>query len=110
MEAGKPGSVPIDEAVRRLRAADPASGRAAGPVRRWRVARLSARRFEVTEKRLLPPDRLPARPVMLHHYYTLVPAGDGYFTIKMSTSRDTYLEHREAYERLLESFRILGYP
>ncbi|MBI4425677.1 MAG: hypothetical protein HY554_18240 [Elusimicrobia bacterium] len=106
----QPGFLPLEDAVKRARRAEPGSSRSATTVRRWRVARQSARRFEVTETRLIPPDRLPAAPAVLHHYVAFVPAGDGYFLVKLSSARDNYLDYRELFERVLQTFRILGYP
>ena len=110
IDKSQPGFVPLDDAVKRERRSEPSAERSAGPVRRARVAHGSARRFEVTETRLLPPDRLPSAPVTLHHFVAFVPAGDGYFIIKLSSSRETYLDRRELFERVLQTFRILGYP
>ncbi|MBI4348441.1 MAG: hypothetical protein HY553_16480 [Elusimicrobia bacterium] len=110
VDKGQPGFVPIDDAVKRERRSEPFSEReAAGPVRRVRVSRASARRFEVNETRLAPADRLPAAPFVIHHFFAFVPAGDGYFIVKLSTSRDTYLRYRELFDRVLQTFRILGY-
>lgn len=109
VDSRQPGFLPLDEAVKRERDGDRASGREATPVRRWRVAKRSARRFEVTETRQLPGARLPSRPLVLRHYYTLVPAGDGYFIVKLTSTQETYQEYRKDYEQMLESFRVLGY-
>lgn len=109
LDKGQPGFVPLDDAVKRERRSDASADRESTPVRRKRVARTSARCFEVTETRLLPVDRLPAAPAVLHHYMAFVPAGDGYFIIKLTTSRDSYLEYRAQFERVLQTFRVLGY-
>jgi len=100
---------PLDGFVKRVRQDERVSGRTATPIRRWRVAKRSARRFEVRETRQLPNGHTPSRGRVLHHYYAVVPAGDGYFVVKLSTTEETYLEHRESYEHLLNTFRILGY-
>ena len=108
MDKTQPGFLPIDDAVKRERRSDASATRSASPVRRVHVNRRSARCFEVTETRLLPPDRLPAAPSILHHYFAFVPAGDGYFIIKLSSSRETYLDHRGLFEQILRTFRVLG--
>lgn len=109
LDKAQPGFVPIDDAVKRARRSDSTAERSATSVRRARVARASARRFEVNETRLLPIDRLPAAPSALHHYLAFIPAGDGYFIVKLSTSRETYLERKPLFERVLKTFRVLGY-
>jgi len=109
LDKAQAGFVPIDDAVKRERKSDSLAERESGSVRRVRVARASARRFDVTETRLAPPDRLPASSIVIHHFFAFVPAGDGYFIVKLSTSRDTYLEYRELFDRVLQSFRVLGY-
>ena len=78
------------------------------PVRLMR-RRMNARVFEVTETRLLPPDRLPAAPEVLHHYVAILPSGDSYFLIRLSSTRDSYLDHRDEFVRFLKHFRVLGY-
>ncbi|MCX5789540.1 MAG: hypothetical protein NTX64_13705 [Elusimicrobia bacterium] len=108
MDKNQPGCVPMEDAVKRERRSDPTSARTAGAVRRFWVARRSARVFEVEETRLLPPDRLPATPSVLHHYYAFVPAGDGYFIIKLSTARETFVDYRGTFEQVLRTFRVLG--
>lgn len=109
VDKSRPGFVPIDDAVKRERRSDAVADRSASPVRRVRVSRASARRFEVTETRLVPGDRLPATPTVLHHFFAVVPAGDGYMIIKLSTSRETYLRYRDLFDRILRTFRVLGY-
>lgn len=103
-----PGFVPVEETLKRERKADPRTGRETTPLVRWRIGRRAARRFEISETRRLPLDRLPSRPVALHHFYALLPAGDSYFVVKLSTTRETYLDYREAFERVLDTFRVLG--
>lgn len=109
LDKAQPGFVPLDDAVKRARRSDSTAERSSTSVRRARVARASARRFEVSERRLLPADRLPASTSVLHHYFAFIPAGDGYFVVKLTTSRETYLEHKALFERVLKSFRVLGY-
>ena len=109
LDKAQPGFVPIDDAVKRERKSDSLAQRESSAVRRLRVSRASARRFDVTETRLSPADRLPASSFVIHHFFAFVPAGDGYFIVKLSTSRDTYLEYRELFDRVLQTFRVLGY-
>lgn len=109
VDKSQPGFVPIEDAVKRARRSDPAAERTATSVRRSRVSGKSARRFEIVETRLTPGERLPAAPSTLHHYVAYVPAGDGYFIVKLSTSRETYLNYKDVFEHVLHSFRINGF-
>jgi len=108
-QKSKPGFVPFDAMLKRERTPDVTTHRQATVVTRWRVSRGSGRRFDVTETRLLPPDILPAKPVVLHHYYAMVPAGDGYFVIKLSSTQEDYQRHRDDFDHLLSTFLITGY-
>lgn len=107
-EKGQPGFVPIDDALKRERQPDKLTERSATSVARWRVARNTARRFEVTETRQLPPGLLPSQAVLLHHYYAFVASGEGYYIIKLSSTRERYLDYKDDWEKLLATFRIIG--
>lgn len=110
METGKPGFVPIEAAIKRAQRPEKATSRQATALTRRRLRGRAARRFEATETRLLPRGRVPSRPVLLHHYYAFLPAGDGYFLIDLSSTRETYQRHRDAFERALDTFRVPGHP
>ena len=73
------------------------------------VRRRPARVFEVREERLVPPDRLPAELVSLHHFYAFVPDGkEDYFLIKLSTTEHDFLDYRRVFRHFIKSFRIIG--
>lgn len=109
VERGQSGYMDYKKAIDVQRRSDAAAERKATPVRLMRVAGMNARVFEVTETRLLPPDRLPAAPEVLHHYVAILPSGDSYFLIRLSSTRDSYLDHRDEFVRFLKHFRVLGY-
>lgn len=108
VEKGQPGWRPYKEAIEALRRSDKEAGRHAGGARPLRIAGILSRIFEVTERRRLPPDQLPAAEEELHHYVALVPLGDSYYVIKLSSTRENYLDYRDAFVRFLRSFRPLG--
>ena len=64
--------------------------------------------FEVYATRRLPAQRLPMIEEQLHHYVALVPSGESYFVIRLSSSRDVYLDYRELFVQFLRSFKALG--
>ena len=105
IQRGKPGFVPLETAVKRERRSDSGTSRDVSPIVFWHAAKAQARRFEVNETRQLPRDVMPSRPVELHHYYVFIPAGDSYFMIKLSSTRETYLNYKADFERLLSSFQ-----
>ena len=105
VERGQPGWVDWKDAVDRLRRPDKESRREATPVRLLRVGGVLSRVFEVTESRRLPPDHLPAAEEALHHYVAIVPGGESYYIIRLSSTRDVYLEYKEEFLRFLKSFR-----
>lgn len=109
VQKGSPGFVPLEDAVKREKQSDKDTSRDSSSVQFWRVSRNQARRFEVVETRQLPREVLPSRPMVLHHYYVFVNASDGYFMIKLSSTRETYLNYKADLERLLSTFQILGY-
>lgn len=108
-EPGQPGFVPAKKALEDLRRDDKTTGRSAGPVRVVRSSGFTARVFEVTETRRLPAERLPAASTVLHHFVAVVPNGESYFVLRLSSTRDVYLEHRKEFLRFLKKFRPLGY-
>lgn len=108
-DKSKPGFVAAEETLRMERERDKDSEREATPPTVTRIQRAAARLFEVRERRIIPGDRLPASPLVLHHYYAMLPAGDGYFMIKLSTTQEDYLDYRKEFKRFLGSFRVLGY-
>lgn len=96
--------------LKALRRSDDASDREATGLQSWRVARKSARLFEVRERRFSPAGRLPAELLDLHHFYAYVPGvGDDYFIVKLTARESEYLELRPEFRRFLESLRVVGY-
>ncbi len=108
LEKGAPGYVEPQKAVEKMRRSEKETGRSAGGVSVMRVGGLLARLFEVVETRALPLERLPARDQALHHYVAVVPQGENYYLIRLSSTRDVYLDFRETWFRCLRSFRALG--
>ena len=110
VERGKPGYREPRAMLKALRRSEDASEREATSLETWRVARKSARLFEVRERRFSPAGRLPAELRALHHFYAYVPGvGEDYFIVKLTTSEDEYLKLRPEFRRFLESMRIVGY-
>ena len=59
--------------------------------------------------RRLPADHAPSIEDELHHYVAVIPSGESYYIVKLSSTRDVYLEYRELFVRFLRSFKPLGY-
>lgn len=97
------------KAVDLMRRSDKATSRSSTPVRPLRVANLLARVFEIQESRTLPLERLPARSEVLHHYVAVIPTSSGYYVIKLSSSRDTYLDMRDEFTHFLKTFEPIGH-
>jgi hypothetical protein len=108
MNAETPGFIDAKHQVDFLRATDKATGQRATPVRPMRVAGLLARTFEILETRVLPADKLPASESELHHYVAVIPSGAGYYLIRLSATRDVYLDYRDEWIRFLKSFQPVG--
>ena len=105
VERGQPGFVEWKDAVERMRRADKETSREASPVRLFRTGGTLARVFEVTENRRLPPDRLPSSEQALHHYVAVVPSGSSYYIVRLSSTRDVYLDYKDEWARFLKTFR-----
>ena len=110
VEKNKPGWQEPHDMLKSLRRADDSSDRAPTALNSWRVARKSARLFEVHERRMNPAGRLPAEALGIHHFYAYVPGvGEDYLIVKLTTREDDYLEFRREFMRFLDSLRLLGY-
>ena len=109
VERGQPGWVPQKKLVDDMRRSDSVTERSATSVRPMRIAGILARIFEVSETRWLPADQLPAVAEPLHHYVAVIPSGESYYLINLSSSRDVYLDFRNMFVDFLKSFKPLGY-
>lgn len=90
-----------------LRKNDDAVSRSATPVRPQRVGSgILARTFEVVETRRLPSELAPSFPEELHHYVAILPNGDGYYVLRLVSTRSDYLDHRDMFVRFLKTFRL----
>jgi len=107
-EPGLPGFLDAKKAIDFLRRPDRALDRHATPVRPLRVSGLLGRSFELFETRLLPLEQLPASPEVIHHYVAVIPSGAGYYVIRLSSTRDVYLDFRDEFSRFLKNFQPLG--
>ncbi|MBI5238943.1 MAG: hypothetical protein HY926_00580 [Elusimicrobia bacterium] len=108
IEKGTPGYVEPQKAVEKMRRSDKETGRSSGGVSVMRVGGLLGRLFEVVETRTLPLERLPARDQALHHYLAVIPNGENYYLVRLSSTRDVYLDFREDWFRCLRTFRPIG--
>lgn len=94
---------PAVEAMRR-----PAPDRDATPVRPLRVAAGLARIFEVVERKRLPLDEGPSAPMNLHQYVAVIPRGEAYFLVRLTTSRTAYLDYRDFFVRFIKELKPIG--
>lgn len=108
IEKGQPGWVPVKKYIDDLRRSDKETGRSATIVQPYRMSGLLARLFEVVQHRRLPDSQLPSLEEELHDYYAVVPVGESYYSIKLSSTRDVYLDYRELFVKFLHSFKTLG--
>jgi hypothetical protein len=109
VEKGQLGWIPLKKRVDILRRGEAESERTATVVRPYRIPAGLSRIFSVVERRRLPGEQLPSMEEELHHYYAVLPVGDSYYEIKLSSTRESYFEYREVFARFLRSFRPLGY-
>ncbi|MBI4377320.1 MAG: hypothetical protein HY549_12845 [Elusimicrobia bacterium] len=107
-EKGQPGFIPAAKALERWRAPDPRTGRSASAARPLRISGILARAFELVETRRLPLESLPALEEELHHYVAVLPRGEGYYVIRLSSSRESYLDYRKLFFDFLRSFKLSG--
>ena len=107
-EKGSPGYVEPKKAVDDMRRSDKETKRSATGVMPMRVGGLLGRLFEVVETRALPLERLPAVEEQVHHYVAVIPSGFNYYLIRLSSTRDVYLDFREDYMLCLKTFKPLG--
>ncbi len=101
-----PNFVPAKEALDAMRR--PGPDREPGAVRPLRIPAGLARVFEIVETRRVPVDEGPSAPLELHQYVAVIPRGDAYYLVRLTTSRASYLEFRDDFVRFLKSFRPIG--
>ena len=109
VDKAQPGFVPYKKALSDLRRSESLAQRDATAVRALRVSGTMARTIEVTEKRLLPQDQLPSSEEGIHHYVVIIPSGESYYIIRLSSSLDVYLDYKDFFLKFLSSFKLLGY-
>ncbi len=102
---GRPGFVPMKNALEDLRRSDKATGRRATGIRRMPSGRGLARVFEVVETRRLPPESAPSAAVRLHHFVGVIEGRSSYFVIRLSSTEETYVDYRRDFVEFLKSFR-----
>ncbi len=101
----RPGFLPVKAAVSRLRREGGPTNRVATPIKRIKVGQTLARIFQVKEARRVPLDLSPSIQENLHHYVAVVEDGEAYYTIRLSSTEDVYLDFRDAFIAFLNSFR-----
>jgi hypothetical protein len=107
-EKGEPGYVEPQKAVDEMRRPDKDTKRSTTSITHMRVAGLLARLFEVVENRTVPLERLPADEEEIHDFVAVIPSGYNYYLVRLSSTRDVYLDYREDYMRCLRTFKPLG--
>jgi hypothetical protein len=107
-EKGSLGYVDPKKAVDDMHRPDKDIRRSVTAVSHMRVGGLLARLFEVVETRTLPLERLPADEEQIHDYVAVIPSGFNYYLVRLSSSREVYLDFREDYLRCLRTFKPLG--
>jgi hypothetical protein len=107
-EKGDPGYVDAQKAVDDMRRSDRDTQRSSTAVMHMRVAGQLARLFEVVETRTLPMERLPAEEEQIHDYVAVIPSGLNYYLVRLSSTRDVYLDFREDYMRCIRTFKPMG--
>lgn len=103
------GFVPLSDALRREHSSSSAAKREVTSLQAWRISKRASRMFEARERRLIPPDALPAETAVLHHFYAFIPAGEEYFIVKLTVDEDEFQDYRSEFRRFLKSFQILGH-
>ena len=109
MEKGTPGFVSYSKAIKRMRKSGGPSSRHATPLAYTQVAGNLGILFEVTERRWLADERLAAEETAIHHFICVVPDGENYWIIRLSSTRDVFLNYRQLFRDFLSNFRPLGY-
>ncbi|MBI5631374.1 MAG: hypothetical protein HY921_10885 [Elusimicrobia bacterium] len=106
VEKGQPGWVPYKKAVENLRRSAP--HRSATASRAMRISGSLAKVFEVSETRRLPADLVPMVEEEIHHFMAVVPSGESYYMIRLSSSQENFMEYRNLFVKFLRSFKMMG--
>lgn len=106
MDRDSPAYVPIKAAVDAMRRQGP--DRECTAVSPLRVSAGLARTFEITRTARVPPDSGPAAPMELHQFVAVIPRGDSYFVVRLTTTRASYLDYREVFLKFLKSLKPVG--
>jgi hypothetical protein len=101
-----PDFIPSKEAVDAMRR--PGTGRDPSPVHPLRVGAGLARVFEIVERRRLPLDEGPSVPMDLHQYVAVIPRGEAYFLVRLTTARANYLDYRDFFVSFVKSLKPIG--
>lgn len=109
IESGRPGFVEVKAFVETLRRGDKDTKRAAGALKRVNSGAGPARYLEIDETRRLPPDQAPSKLTGLKQSVAVIANGQSYFVLRLSTVKETFLEDRDKFLRVLKSFRVTGY-
>jgi len=101
-----PNFTPAKEAVDAMRR--PAPGREPSPTHPLRVGAGLARIFEIVETRRLPADEGPSAPVALHQYVAVIPRGEAYYLVRLTSGRVNYLDYRDFFVEFLKNLKPIG--
>lgn len=106
MDRDAPNFTPAKEAVDAMRR--PSPGREPSPTRPLRVGAGLARIFEIVETRRLPDDEGPSAPVELHQYVAVIPRGEAYYMVRLTSGRGNYLDYRDFFVEFLKNLKPIG--
>lgn len=109
VEKSQPGFRPVAKAIDEMRGSDPMTERTATGARPMRISGILSRTFEIQETRRLAPDSLPSLEEELHHYVAVIPSGESYYVIRLSSTRDVYLDYRKLFVDFLRSFKTANF-
>ncbi|MDE2141518.1 MAG: hypothetical protein KGL74_00990 [Elusimicrobia bacterium] len=106
MDRDAPDFIPAKEAVDAMRRSGP--GRDPSPVHPLRVSAGLARIFEIVERRRVPIDQGPSAPMDLHQYVAVIPRGEAYFLVRLTTARENYLDYRDLFVTFVKNLKPIG--
>lgn len=106
VDRGSPFFLPLKDAVAAMRR--PGPDRTVSPPSPLRVDAGLARVFEIVSTRRLPLDEGPDAPAAVHQYVAVIPRGDAYFVVRLTSERAVYLDFRDFFVRFLKSLRPIG--